>query len=263
MPTDKLERIGNILRMADGLLTREEFLKLLQPLLVLMQNIKTGNEREFTLMRSALQILQQKMEAEMATEMDGGKKDMMSYCMKEISKMMKDHENEMKFIYDKVSRIEDGRDADKTKIVQDVLAQIQLPEQKEIILDTPIELRDKLETLQEPEKLIISAIRGLREELDALKSSKGGASHAIFASQRGAVKAYDLTASLNGVLKTFSLPSFWRVISVHSSSFPNAFREATDYTTDASASTITFTSEIDASTALASGNSIIIIYAEP
>jgi hypothetical protein len=132
--------------------------------------------------------------------------------------------------------------------------------------DTPEEVRDKLETLKGKERLHIKAIRGLRKELNALKKVE---SKVIYTGASGGpqggghVKAYDLSASLDGSTKTFTLPAFWRIISVHSSSFPNAFRATTDYTTDADAMSITFTSEITAGTTLATGQTITVIYAEP
>ena len=130
--------------------------------------------------------------------------------------------------------------------------------------DSPKEIIIKLESVENnDEKLSIEAIKDLREELDDLKKQKtvyvGGGSGATGG---GIVKAYDLSASLNGTTKTFNLPAFWRVISVHLSSFPNILRETIDYTTDGSAMTITFTSEINASTSLATGQTLIIIYAE-
>jgi len=74
------------------------------------------------------------------------------------------------------------------------------------------------------------------------------------------VKAYDISSSLNGVLKTFSIPSNTRILSVTSSSFPTTFRPTVDYTS--TGSTITFTSEVDAGTTLASGQTLIIVYVE-
>lgn len=134
--------------------------------------------------------------------------------------------------------------------------------------DSAEDIRSKLELLEGNERLKIEAIKNLREELDELK--KRIASKIVYGGGGGAgatggkiVKGYDLSASLNGVLKTFSLPAFWRIISVHSSSFPNAFRETVDYTVDGSAFTITFTSEITASSTLAAGQTITIVYAEP
>lgn len=125
--------------------------------------------------------------------------------------------------------------------------------------------RDGLELLPDGEKLKIDAIQDLREELNKLEkrivagktmlvpSGGGGGGHTMY--------VHDLSSQLNGVLKTFSLPAFWRVISIQSSSFPNAFRPTVDYTTDAGASTITFTSEIDAAGTLATGQTLIVTYA--
>ena len=130
--------------------------------------------------------------------------------------------------------------------------------------DTPQQVRDKLEVLNGNERLSIAAINNLREELDDLKKRLGRAGGTVFVggSTRGAVKLYDISSQLNGILKTFPLPTFWRVSDVSSSSFPHAFRPTVDYTTDASAMTITFTSQIDAATTLATGQTVLIEYAE-
>lgn len=129
--------------------------------------------------------------------------------------------------------------------------------------DTADDIRNKLELLPEGEKLKIESIENLRKELDDLKtlaSKKGGATIAY---SRGAVKLYDLSSKLDGVTKTFSLPTFWRVIDIKSSSFPNAFRPTTDYTVDGSLMTITFTSQVDAASTLATGQTLLVEYAEP
>lgn len=82
----------------------------------------------------------------------------------------------------KIASVRDGQDADEAVIVDSVLEKIKLPEQKEIILDTPQDIRNKLEVLQDGEKLAIEAIEGLRKELDALKKNNapflmGGGPH--------------------------------------------------------------------------------------
>ena len=132
--------------------------------------------------------------------------------------------------------------------------------------DQPLEIRNKLESLEDEEKLKISAIKDLEEELKKLKKQID--SKVVYAGGGGGgggghiVKAHDLSASLNGSTKVFSLPAFWRVISVHLSSFPNILRPTTDYTTDANLMQISFTAEIDAPTSLATNQSCIIIYSE-
>jgi len=128
--------------------------------------------------------------------------------------------------------------------------------------DTPEEVRDKLKELKNDERLSISAIKDLREELDKIKTRGGSAIYGGGGGGGRIVKAYDISASLNGTLKVFSLPSMWRIISVQLSSIPNILRNTTDYVYDNSAHTITFTDEIKASSSLATGQTAIITYSE-
>lgn len=132
--------------------------------------------------------------------------------------------------------------------------------------ETREDIKSKLESFtEESDKLSIDAIGYLRDELDQLKKKTvrgGGAGGGGGSTGARNVSAYDLSSSLNGVLKTFSLPAFWRIIEVSSSSFPYAFRPTIDYTVDATAMTITFTSEIEASTTLNTGQTLLVIYAE-
>lgn len=127
-------------------------------------------------------------------------------------------------------------------------------------------VRNALERLPEGEKLSMNAIEGLLEALEKIRKIKvnyGSFAGGTAVSGGGKiVKAHDLTDQLNGVLKTFSLPAFWRVVSVHSSSFPYTFRPITDYTVDGGAMTITFTSEIDETQTLATGQTLLVVYAE-
>ena len=145
---------------------------------------------------------------------------------------------------------------------------LSIPEIKETILDNPAQIRDKLESIRvESEKLSIDSISYLKEELKKLEKKINTAKGiTIFGGGGGGgagkiVKAYDLSSSLNSVLKTFTIPGNWRVISVNSSSFPFMFRPTIDYTT--TDSSITFTDEVIADTMLTTGQSIAIIYAEP
>jgi len=125
-------------------------------------------------------------------------------------------------------------------------------------------LRNKLELLEGDERLKIEAILGLREELDKLEKQirSNGNGGGVIASQRGAVKVYDLSDLLDGSTQTFALPAFWRVLTVDLSSFPNALRPTVDFTTDGAAMTITFTGTIEPSTSLATGQTCIVTYAE-
>lgn len=64
---------------------------------------------------------------------------------------------------------EPGESANEERITRTVLERIQLPEQKEIILDGPDEIRNKLELLQGEERIHISAIHGLDDYEEIIK----------------------------------------------------------------------------------------------
>ena len=79
------------------------------------------------------------------------------------------------------------------------------------------------------------------------------------------VLLYDLSSSLNGSTTVFTIPRNRKVVLITSSSTPFTFRETTDYTLSGSGvdlnRTLTFTAEITASTMLAQGQTINILYA--
>jgi hypothetical protein len=120
---------------------------------------------------------------------------------------------------------------------------------------TAEDIRNMLEALPTGDKLAIEAIEGLRKELDALKKGAvtGGGGGIV---GRDIIKDYDLSAQLDGATKTFNLPAIWNIISVDTSSFPHALRKGVDYTW--TPTSITFTSEIDAASTLAAGQTVVL-----
>src|SRR3990167_948535 len=153
----------------------------------------------------------------------------------------------------------DGEDADEEKIVKNVLGKIPEP-----VKETAEGIREKLESLKGENRLDKEAIRGLEEELNALKEELvkgkrfvGGGGGSVNA--RGLIKAIDISSSLNGVTTTFDIQAVWRVIDIKLSSKP-VLRETTDWTW--TPTSVTFTSEINASTDLLFGQSCILIVAE-
>lgn len=120
----------------------------------------------------------------------------------------------------------------------------------------PQEVRDLLELLQDEERLDASAIKNLEKYVKqyAPKSSSAPSGGGIVG--RDIVRNYDLSDQLDGVTKTFNLPALWSIISVATSSFPNVLRPIVDYTN--TSQSITFTDEIDASTTLAEGQTVVI-----
>ena len=120
--------------------------------------------------------------------------------------------------------------------------------------DTPEQVRDKLETLKGEERLDKSAIKGLDEEL---KKAGSGTAFSVFGAARNSVEYTDLSAQLNGVLTTFTVPRR-RFIMVLASFAPYVLRPEVDYT-GSGTYTLTITNEIPAGR-LATGQTLLLLH---
>ena len=129
----------------------------------------------------------------------------------------------------------------ESKIVKNVLQKIVLPEFKETVLDTPVQIAEKLELLKDDNRLKIKAIKGLEEELEELKSRPiggGGTRKVVY------TKRINLSSQCNGTLKEFTMPKDCiDVLAVYGTQFPITFDEA-DFTFEGQ--TLTLTSEVGA-----------------
>ena len=158
----------------------------------------------------------------------------------------------------------DGKDADINDIVEQVLQQVPAVDKKEIVnlvtkqLPTSGEaIRDSLELLQDDDKLDISAIKGIEKELKTIKKDiKNKSNNIIPPSARDFFDDIDLSLQLDGVTKTFQIKAVWNILSVSMSSRPNVLRKNVDFTY--TPTSIEFTDEINASTSLAAGQTVVL-----
>lgn len=121
--------------------------------------------------------------------------------------------------------------------------------------DTSLQVRDKLETLNGDERLDISAIKGLDNYEEVVKYTKDV--RPSFFGGKTKVYIVNLSDLLNGITKSFQLPTNYGIIAVNSSSSPfGAFLPITDY--NQIGRNIVFTSNVDASIALAQGQSLTV-----
>lgn len=260
-PDVKLEKLKEMLSLLDEGLTREEFVKSFSEVLKVVKEVKDTSSTEWKALKEGIDRIKADLSQTHSQSVDDikGQVDQV-FVGEKVAEMRKLIEEKIASVRDGIDG-KDGKDGakgekgDKGDPGETGLQGIDGSP------DTGIRIRDKLEKLLGDERLDVSAIKGLEKELDKIKQtfSRG---QTVVAIQRGQVTAYDLSASLNGVLKTFSLPTFWKVISVHLSSVPNILRPTVDYTTDAGAMTITFTSEIDAASSLNTGQTLLVVYAE-
>lgn len=295
---NKIQRLLSF--MDEDALTKEEFVRYFQIVIDLIKKLQQSNEdvvkealdllvKKFNLLEEdtikklnyninqiTKIVTKKKLDYDVNKISEGVKENVINEInkvKKQVENRLEEYENKKEEAGIKEARLIEEVTAKATELVKQEIKPL-IPEMSELENNIPVlgkQIRNALELLQGDDRLEMSAIKDLTESLEKLEKrimeevkkkvvvtgSGGGA-------QNGGriVKSYDLSASLNGVTKTFSLPAMWRVISVFSSSFPNAFRQTVDYTYDAGSHQITFTNEVDAATALSAGITITIIYAE-
>lgn len=161
--------------LSEDSLTKEEFVRSFELVIKTIKDLQKTNNDEFDAIKQTVDILSEKLKTDNETDLGALKYQMNEAVCDYCDKMDIKYTEAMRKIDAKLSTIENGKDADETRIVATVLAQI--PPAKELSPETPEGIRDKLETLKDDDRLDKSAIRGLREEIDELKkmiSSKGG-----------------------------------------------------------------------------------------
>ncbi len=121
--------------------------------------------------------------------------------------------------------------------------------------DEPKQIRDKLETLEDEDRLDITAIKGIEERIKKIPETT---SRPIFGPGKTRVIPLDLSASLNGVTKTFFVGTHFGIIGVWGSSSPFPFRPTVDYTEVGR--DIVFSADIDATVSLAAGQTLMLQY---
>lgn len=243
----------------DQTVTKEEFTKNVEELLKFLVAMQKRNDTEIQNLQETYAQVIDLLKGEHGTDLE----EVKQLCTETMRKMMSEHQAKMQAMDEKMAEVingVDGTDADEERVMEMVLAKI--PPVKELEPETPEGIRDKLETLVDEERLDVSAIKGLLERLEKIEKMKSNSGQSGgTGNPRNTIQAYDLSASLDGVTATFSLPAFSKVWQVALSSNP-VLRPTVDYTINGSLFTVTFTSEIDPATKLTSGQSCIVYYSE-
>lgn len=167
---DKLVKLENLLKIVQDSVTQEEFLKSFQSVIDLVLKMEKAVLEKNTNASNELKQLFTNFKSNLETSTDQELANISTRLKDFSDRLLKDQEAGMNLMRDKLRSIKDGKNADETKIVNDVLAKIPTPEK--VVLDTPQEVRNKLEILNGDERLNISAIDGLQELLDELKNKE-------------------------------------------------------------------------------------------
>ncbi|MDE2102090.1 MAG: hypothetical protein KGL39_32895 [Patescibacteria group bacterium] len=145
-------------------MTRADFLQAFEVVLQIVKDHKELSARELEAIHQAFGIFKDKLSQD-AGDVHNELSTKVSAALDTISKKHKviqaQHTRRMNQLDGKLQDIEYARSVDTDAILDEVLARIVLPEQKEILLDTPISLRDKLHSLEGDDRIDFSAIKNV------------------------------------------------------------------------------------------------------
>ena len=198
-PETQLKKLADIVKMMDEQVSKADFIKSFEAVLRMVTELKNATAREMTVMHKKMTEITDKMQSE---------KMMIDYCMKEMDKtmkghvkMMKEQENTLNFVRDSMRGIKNGKDADETKIVNDVLAKI--PKHEEMSAEM---MRDMLENMND--KLSIQAIDGLSQLLERIEvKATGRVTGGLISKRIRFIDDETPTGTVNGSNKEFTLVS--------------------------------------------------------
>ena len=271
MPKSVTMEMDEITKLTASALSKEEFLDGFRQVIQIIKDLKGDNKSEILQINRRYDDIVSKIQSSYSEDMASVKKQALDYCQAEMDKTIASHEGRMKQCEYKCNETAKEMPAQIDKKVKEMAKNEILPlipteeDTKSVISKSGVEIRDALEALPSGDKLEINAIQNLRDELDRLErqisKNKGVSGGGTTGSHN--VRGYHIPLSqLNGVTKSFTVPGFWEITSIVGSSFPFTFMKNVDFTSDASASTVTFTSTIDAGVSLLSDVTITILYLE-
>jgi hypothetical protein len=177
MPIDetRIKKLQDLLKLVSEGLTKEEFGKAFKAILAMILKIEKKNDDKFVAQLEDLkkQITDaidkedfQKQISDALSKIDIKNSDLRNQLLGAVNKALKEQENGLNFIRDKVRKIKEGIDG---KNGVDGLPGKDGKDGKDGSPDSPIEIRDKLETLEDDDRLDISAIKDLKKELEEIK----------------------------------------------------------------------------------------------
>ena len=234
MENEKLTKLKSLFKLVDESLTKKDFEEKFSKILKFLTDLKAKNQVDISTLKENISLLSKELKGDNTTNISGLKNEF----IKMIDKALKDQEDGLNFMRDKVRNLKegtDGKDGKNGTIGKDG------QDGKDGSPDTSFQIANKLETLKDETRLKISAIDKLQEELDELKNrpTGGGGTRKVVYTKR-----INLSAQCNGTLKEFLMPKdTLSVLGVWGTQFPITFDEA-DFTFEGR--TLTLTSEVGA-----------------
>lgn len=192
-------------RFEGGAIQPDELQKTVEILLGVIKEIKTKLEEKITDGDVSIVKLCEKMIAETSgIESKISKKIELAIKDKATKKEL---ESKLSDIYSSIESLKESiPEMPEMEEYEEQLEEIKksIPEIKDTILDTPQQIRDKLETLKGDDRLDKSAIRGLEDELKRIEATRGGGT-SFFGGRQMRMVSFTFTG--DGVTTDFLLPA--------------------------------------------------------
>lgn len=222
---EKLYKLETILKTMDDNISREDFVNSFEQVVKLIKTIERKNEDTITRLEESYQEVQNQLRIHSEMMSD----EMRTLCEEELTSMVGQLGSKMSEVDSKLAQVKDGKDSDPKAVIEAVIAQI--PPVKEVVLDGPEELADKLDTLEGEARL--KSIIELEKKIEALEEriKTVGATRIVAGPNANAVQYADLSSQLDGSKKIFVVPRHRQILGLFSTQFPNFFRPTTDFTT--------------------------------
>jgi hypothetical protein len=200
MDEKKIEKLKSLFQAVNDSLTKEDFINSFKLVTDLIKKVQDKNKEEINALKDLANQLADELKSDNKTDLEDAKQEINNL----LSSALKEQENGMNFIRDKVRQIKSGIDGKDGKNGKNGLNGKDGQDGKDGSSDTPEETRDKLETLKDDERLDKSAIKGLQEILDELKNRKvGGGGFSYMAMDIHIIDGDVPTGDINGVNKDF------------------------------------------------------------
>ena len=182
--TDKnLTKLNKLFSLMDeDSLTKEDFLKSFQNVVNLVLRVEKSLTAKHSKNIDDINKLFDSLEKKLADSTDSKVSKTIKELKDVYSKALKEQDAGMSFMRDKLKEYAKQKAKDDEKLKNELLAQI--PEIKETIMDTPEAMRDKLESLRKDERIDISAIRGIEDEIKKMRDEKAGTGMYLFGGNR-------------------------------------------------------------------------------
>ena len=174
---EKLEKLKELLKLADSGLTREEFTNNFKIIIDLIKALKVSNQKELISLDSKYATVVNAIKHNADSDSKYIRQELMDYCMGEMKKMYKNHEEMKSYMEDKMYEIHALCQPDNELIAKTAsnLAITACLDKIPTIDDINENIGSQGDLIAESlkDKLTIEMISGLKKELEDLRNVRG------------------------------------------------------------------------------------------